>query len=607
MLPHHDPSPRYVDQPNPSPGDTVTISVDLGDTTLDPTRGNAWLRTVRDGEQQWIPGRTDGRWLRFELGCHQPVVNYRIHLDTADGPRWLTGAGLLDWDPGDLTDFRLLTTGGPPPWISDDVWYQIFPDRFAATGRHRQTVGAPWARWAGWDDPVASGPAAMTQLYGGDLDGVRRHLDHLVDLGVGGIYLTPVFPAPSNHRYNASSFDRVDPLLGGDQALIDLANEAHRRGLRIMTDLTLNHTGDHHDWFRAARADADSIEAGFYYFNRHPDDYETWLGIKTLPKLDHRNDELRRRLHQGPDSVLARYLQPPFDLDGWRIDVANMTGRLGAIDLNREVARQARATVEATSVDPTGSDRRWLVAEHFFDASVDAPGDGWHGVMNYAGVTRPVVSWLGRFETLSTFVAGPGQPARNGMQMAKAMDAVRASLPWAVTMGSMTLLSSHDTARWRSMAASDDVALVGFGLLMCLPGTPTFFYGDEIGLTGASSEQSRCPMPWDRSRWDLRFLDWYRSLISLRCHHEALRIGGFRWVDVGSEAVVFLRESPNERLLVRAARGPAATTTLPAGALGADVTRLEPILNADAVDVPARASVTLPADGPAISIWAVGS
>ncbi len=113
-----------------------------------------------------------------------------------------------------------------------------------------------------------------------------------------------------------------------------------------MTDLTLNHTGDVHEWFVAAQADAESEEAGFYYFIDHPDRYESWLGIDSLPKLDHRSAELRRRYYDGPDSILARYLKPPFDMAGWRIDVANMTGRLGPIDLNQDVARTARATVD---------------------------------------------------------------------------------------------------------------------------------------------------------------------------------------------------------------------------------------------------------------------
>lgn len=580
-----------MDEPSPSVGDRVTVSVELGDEQV----GSAWLRTVRDGEQDWVEGIHDGDHLRFELDCTQTVVNYRFQLDTKAGPRWLTGDGLLDWDPPDTNDFRLLTNGGGPSWITDHVWYQIFPDRFATTGQYRHHAEATgWARLSDWDDPVAHGPDAMTQLYGGDLDGITRQLQHLVDLGVGGVYLTPVFPARSNHRYDVTTFDQVDPILGGDDALVRLSDAARAAGLRLMTDLTLNHTGSHHEWFLAAQADQSCTEANFYHFNDHPSDYESWLGVTSLPKLDHRSDELRRRLYDGPDSVVARYLQAPFDMAGWRIDVANMTGRHGLIDLNHEVAQVTRATVDA--VDP----ERWLVAEHFFDASRDASGDGWHGVMNYAGVTRPIASWLGSFTALEAFMAGPGQPPRDGVQMARTMDAVRASLPWQVTTASMSLLGSHDTARWRTMATSDEAALVGFGLLMSLPGTPAFFYGDEIGLTGSTSEQARCPMPWDPSEWDTRFLDWYRQLVALRTAEVALRTGGFRWVDVGSDAVVFLRETADSRLLIRAARASTGPLDIATAHLG--TTEAEPLVNAP--PLAARGDhLTVPGDGPAFSVW----
>jgi alpha-glucosidase len=223
--------------------------------------------------------------------------------------------------------------------------------------------------------------------------------------------------------------------------------------------------------------------------------------------------------------------------------------------------------------------------------------------MNYAGVTRPVVSWLGRFTSLEAFMAGPGQPPRNGIQMARAMDAVRAAMPWQVTLASMSLLSSHDTARWRSMATSDDTALVGFGLLMSLPGTPAFFYGDEIGLTGTTSEQARRPMPWDEARWDRRFLDWYRSLVAVRNNERALRTGGFRWVDVDTDAVVFLRETFDDRLMVRAARDTAKPLRIPADHL--EAREAVAVFNAD--DLSADGDhLVIPNDGPSFSIWRLG-
>lgn len=603
--PHHDPSARYVDQPRPSIGDTVTVEVELPTTSSDGAAmpiEEAWLRGMRDAEQFWAKGERgtgiDADRIRFDIECTQNVQNYRFYLETDEGPRWLNGAGLLDWDPSDRDDYRLITTGGAPSWVPDTVWYQIFPDRFATTGVYahdNHPTDTSWADWVSWDTPIADGHEAMLQMYGGDLDGITAKLDHLIDLGVGGIYLTPVFPAGSNHRYDASTFGFVDPVLGGDEALARLSQAADRAGLKVMTDLTLNHTGDRHEWFQAAQADQHSDEADFYFFNDHPGSYESWLGIDSLPKLDHRSEEMRRRYYEGPKSHLAHYLAEPFNMAGWRIDVANMTGRLGPLDLNQDVARAARKTIEETDAD------RWLVGEHFFDASLDAPGDGWHGVMNYAGITRPIASWLGQFTALGAFHAGPGQPRRTGSQMARSMDSVRSAMPWQVTMGSMTLLSSHDTARWRTMCDDDEVAKAGFGLLLCMPGAPTFFYGDEVGLTAETSERARRTMPWDTDTWDTSFLDWYRSVIAIRNQNVALRHGGFRWVHTADDAVVFLRETSEQRLLVRAARADTNQLAISANQLKSD--ELHGILNGPDLHPGADGTITLPGDGPALSIW----
>jgi alpha-glucosidase len=342
--PHHDPSERWVSNPTPDPGETVTVTVDV------PRQAGidrVLLRTMHDGEARWLEGRTEpsatGQRWAFDLTCHNPVVNYRFWCGGPAGARWLTGRGMLGHDPLDHHDFRLLTTGGAPRWVPETVWYQIFPDRFATSGGHLGEL-PDWALHSDWGDPVRPRPDTMRQMYGGDLDGIVQHLDHLVDLGVGGIYLTPIFPAHSNHRYDASSFDRVDPVLGGDAGLVRLREACDRAGLRLLNDLTLNHTGDRHEWFVAAQADAASEEAGYYYFTQHPHEYESWLDVRSLPKINHASDAMRRRFYDGPDSVVARYLRPPFSLDGWRIDVANMTGRYGMHDHNAMVRSLTRRT-----------------------------------------------------------------------------------------------------------------------------------------------------------------------------------------------------------------------------------------------------------------------
>ena len=172
--------------------------------------------------------------------------------------------------------------------------------------------------------------------------GSSSHLDHIASLGVNTVYLTPFFPAESNHRYNASSFDEVDPLLGGDKALARLAQEVHARGWRLIGDLTANHSGDTHPWFRRARRTAAPPERDFFYFAGRR---QRLRGLARRAARCRSSGTARGAAPPAPRRPGLRgrrWLRPPYDLDGWRVDVANMTGRLGADDFNPSVARPAR-------------------------------------------------------------------------------------------------------------------------------------------------------------------------------------------------------------------------------------------------------------------------
>ena len=438
---------------------------------------------------------------------HNPLTNYRFLVDGGSGYRFVNGTGTHHRSVGDVNDFRISAYAPPPSWLADTAFYQIFPDRFARSGATRQApaVGHPDGMGRARRRPPRTG---VRQLFGGDLAGIEAHLDHVASLGAGGLYLTPLFPAPSVHRYDADTFDHVDPLLGGDDALISLVKACHNRGIRVIGDLTVNHAGRGHEWFRAAQADASSPEAEFFFFRRHPDDYESWYEVPTLPKLDLRSAELRRRLVEGPDSVTARWLRPPFDLDGWRVDVANMAGRNRGIDVNRAIAVAMRRTMAEARTDA------YLVAEHCYDASRDLDGDGWHGVMNYLAFTRPVWAWLRdpQLESMR-FLGDPVTLPRLGgaATVASITDALAAQ-PWRSSVSGFNLLGSHDTTRFRSVCRSSDRHIAGAGLLFTLPGVPMVFAGDEVGLTGVESDGARQPMPWEPERWDSTVLDGYRAL-----------------------------------------------------------------------------------------------
>lgn len=598
--PHHDGSDLYVSDPHPSLGTTVTVFVRVPRVSGVST---VHLYAVRDGEPEYREAKVDRSddgetWWRADVDVQNPIARYRFVLD-AGTPRhrWLTGEGVVHHDPTDGGDFRLSAHDPPPRWAADAVCYQVFLDRFAPSDRPKDPP--PWALPAAWDDPVIEDrPDAMQQLYGGDLIGLRERLDHLQNLGVTAIYLTPFFPAESNHRYNATSFAHVDPVLGGDQALVALVEAAHERDMRVIGDLTPNHCGDTHPWFRAAQQDPTSVEASFFTFHRHPHEYLSWLGEPTLPKFDHRDDELRWRLYEGPQSVVAHWLRPPFHLDGWRMDVAQMTGISGRVDLNLQVARAMRRTLQMVNAEAL------LIAEHPYDASRILQGDAFHGTMNYAGFARPVWAWMARDRDVE-YLGMPGLiPRLPGGSVAATMTAVRASEPWSATTHAFNQLGSHDTARFRTVAGgvdARDVHLAAAGLLFTSPGIPVVFAGDEIGLTGADSLTARQPMPWDRARWDAGTYDGYRRLIALRHAHPTLRTGGFRWAHVGDDVLCFLRETPDERLLVSVSRDAHAAVRLSTDALGA--VAATHLLRGDDLTA-SDGRLTLPDDaGPAIHVW----
>jgi alpha-glucosidase len=590
LQPHHDGSPLYLPVSDPSLGDSFEVRVHVPSVAW---CDEVWVRTVADGEPVVRPMERDhedanGLWFRGHLTARHAVTPYRfVLIGGSVSYRVLNGTGVHGRDVSDAFDFRVSTAPLPPAWLAESVAYQIFPDRFACTNPQWETP--TWATRAEWDDPVDElAQTAVAQVFGGDLDGVVEHLDHLVDLGVNLVYLTPIFPAESSHRYNSSTFDRVDDFLGGDAAMARLTSAAHARGIRVLMDITTNHTGDTHEWFQAALADPSSVERDFYYFSAGSNEYVAWYDIATLPKLNHGSSTLRSRLLTGDESVVAKWMKPPFCIDGWRVDVATMTGRQEADDYCGQVARDMRNTMAAVTSDS------YLLAEHNYDASADLMGDGWHGTMNYAGFTNPILSWL-----LPDTAAATARTAGRlgGPAVVETIKEISARMPWRSLLASFTLLGSHDTARVASLL-EPDAQRVAVGLLVSLPGVPMIFAGDEIGLKGANDNAARQPFPWDHcDRWDDALLDWYRAMISRRHESPALRTGSLRWLAATDDAMVFLRESPDERVLVHAARAAHEPIAI-SGIAAAELQSLE-----SAAHRSAESSLEFHAEGPSITMW----
>ena len=562
---HHDGSPLYVSNSVPSLGETVTLRLRV---PVDANPARILVRTVHDGEPAIsIATREPGSlksesWYSAELLIRNPLSHYRW-LITGDGYYyWLNAEGLVSHDTSDAHDFAIAAGSTAPSWPSKSVVYQVFPDRFAASNRKYELPA--WAVPRKWNrKPEGRTKNTPFEYFGGDLWGIIDRLNHLEDLGVNVLYLTPVFPSGSTHRYDAKTFEIVDPILGGDQAYRALIDACHGRDIKVIGDITLNHSGEHHEWFLRAK-DGDPHYRDFYTFDDSlPYGYETWLDAKSLPKFNFRSEALIDRLISGEDSVIRKWLQ--FGQDGWRVDVGNMLARQADLDLNHEIARLVRKVVAEEGQEKV------LIAEHFHDSGPDLQGDGWHGGMNYAAFSRPVWAWLVDKSFDSDWLGIPVEiPSTTGNQLIATVNAFTSRMPWESRVRSWSILSSHDTARIRTVVGSQERQQAALILLMTLPGTPMIFAGDEIGAVGGWGEDSRTTFPWDhKTEWNLETLSSYRTLISLRRESDALARGGLRWIFAADDVIAFLRESPTERLLIVVSRNATTSVELDLKFLGA--------------------------------------
>lgn len=444
-----------------------------------------------------------------------------------------------------------------PDWVRDAVFYQVFPDRFARSER----VPKPGV-YEAWD-------AAPTHhgYKGGDLLGIAERLPYLADLGINALYLTPIFASASNHRYHTYDYLRVDPLLGGDDALRELLDAAHARGIRVVLDGVFNHTGRgfwafHHvlengaaspyrDWFHFSRA---ALE-GRRPFRPYPwptdrddapdepvpgmrDDalgdasfrrlgYRAWWGLEALPKLNTDNPEVRAHIFE----VAEHWLR--FGIDGWRLDVPTEIQGAGFWE---EFRRRCRA------VNPEA----YLVGEIWHTCPEWLAGDRFDAVMNYP-LGQAILGFTAQGHLDEGVVRrhheyGRTVVRRDGAGFAAELERLDGLYDRAVTDVQLNLLDSHDSPRFRTMAGRDRASYHLAVLLQAtLPGAPCTYYGDEVGVEGDHDPDCRRAFPWEESRWDRDALGWATAVFRIRHAQPALRRGDLRVAGTRGDALAFVR------------------------------------------------------------------
>jgi neopullulanase len=450
---------------------------------------------------------------------------------------------------------RLTVPIDTPAWVREAVFYQIFPDRFAASDRvHKPGALEPW------DSPPTS-----KGFKGGDLLGIVEHLAYLEDLGVTALYLNPIFTSASNHRYHTYDYLSVDPLLGGDDALRELLDAAHDRGMRVILDGVFNHAGRgfwpfHHvlenggaspyrEWFHLDDA---RLDAGRPLVAYPPEGapraalgYTAWWDLPALPKLNTADPEAREFLF----GVAERWLR--FGIDGWRLDVPEEIA-------DESFWQEFRARCRAINPDA------YLVGEIWHVAPEWLRGDRFDALMNYP-LGEAILGFAGGSRLDMRIVAGHDQyrlsvrPTDGPALAARVIGLAQAYEP-DVTAVQLNLLGSHDTPRLRTVLG-DDVAAVRLAVLLqtTLPGAPCLYYGDEIGLVGANDPANRGAFPWDEARWDVELRATVRALLQLRATEPGLHHGQLRAVGAAGSAVAFERGVGAGRFVVAVNAGDSPT------------------------------------------------
>lgn len=401
-----------------------------------------------------------------------------------------------------------------PTWVRDTVWYQIFPERFHNGRPDISPTGVePWG-----NQPTSR------NFMGGDLWGVIEKLDYLQELGVNGLYFCPIFTAPANHKYDTVDYYNVDPHFGGNEAFRALVREAHQRGMKVMLDAVFNHIGHQSPlWLDVVEKGEKSPYADWFWIKRFPVypekprsewdysnlNYETFANVAEMPKLKTENPACRAYLLD-----VARHWLEEFDIDGWRLDVAN--------EVDHEFWRDFRRLVKSIKPDC------YILGEIWHEGIPWLRGDQYDSLMNYP-LTQAVTDFF----------------ALGAIEKSAFMHAVTKSYlayPRNVNEAMFNLLESHDTTRLLTLCQNDKrKAKLSYLFMFTQVGSPCIYYGGEIGMDGKKGmglELNRKCMIWEEKYQDLEFKAFIQKLILLRKRYPECNQPYLEWIPVEHSHVI---------------------------------------------------------------------
>ena len=569
---YSDGSKWFVSNPLPKKGEKITIALQVSEDS--PVKAVV-LRTKLNGverlfkmnkitDKNILATNTANGLSRYETSIQvfEKELSYQFYLTTEDCIYYYTENGITTYIPNEAYDFRILTDYQQPTWVKNAVFYQIFPERFC-NGNPDNDVkdneyvfdGYPVKKVKDWNSvPEEYEKAHCLDFYGGDLEGITQKIPYLKKLGITAIYLNPIFYGATVHKYDCLDYFHVDPHFGGDEAFEELCKELHKNDIKIILDVSINHTGIACKWFnrdgtffpksQGAFNNPDSEEREFYFFGKD-NSYKSWFNVTTLPTLNYTSEKLRNRLYRDSDSLVKKWLKPPYSTDGWRFDVADTMARNDELQLHHEVWPEIRKSIKEEN------SQAYILAEDWSDCTDFLNGDEWDSPMNYIGSSRPIRQFFGETDILNTRL-----PELNSVKykmtakdFSGRISSILNRLPFAIRQVQFNLLGSHDLPRMHNNPKISKDAYKGAAIMMfTLPGSANIYYGDEAEIDGTAPAMEGCryPMPWDKDIESTDAYKMYSTLTKIKTTSPAFADGGFKFLWDEDYVVAFARFTPKD-------------------------------------------------------------
>ena len=599
----------YVYPPEPKESELVTFRFRTAKDDVD----RVGLVTSADTyvmEKECTQGEFDYYTFEVRLGAEPFRYCFEVQSGTE---KYYYGRCGISREILEYYNFVVVPGFSTPDWAKGAVMYQIFTDRFYNGDKSNDVetneyyyIGDYSQRVTNWDKYPAN--MGVREFYGGDLQGVMDKLDYLQELGVEVVYFNPLFVSPSNHKYDIQDYDYIDPHYGkivddggevlpdgvtdnsqatkykkrttglknleaSNELFIKLVEELHRRGMKVILDGVFNHCGSFNKWMDRERIyegekdyepgayiSADSpYRSYFRFFKEEPENwpyngnYDGWWGHDTLPKLNYEDSV---KLENYILYIGRKWVSPPYNVDGWRLDVAADLGRSN--EYNHDFWKKFRTAVK--DANPSAL----ILAEHYGDPSDWLKGDEWDTVMNYDAFMEPITWFLtgmekhsdeAREELLGNIDNFIGSMAHHMSNM------LTPSLQVA-----MNELSNHDHSRLLTRtnhmvgrvehlgpeAANEYVnkAVMREAVVMQMTwvGAPTIYYGDEAGVCGFTDPDNRRTYPWGRE--DHELIAFHKEAIRIHKEHPALRTGSLKILGGEENVLAYARFKGNDRIVI---------------------------------------------------------